>query len=222
MSEIKVLNLEKFLPLYDFKADLLQTGIQEVLSIQKKSNDNTSQKLFSNLICNDVQDEGEIIFPKWLNNRIKIGDYGERIVEAYLRENIMGKIERVSLKNSSIGYDIEVKYDDNCFEGYEVKTTKSKNYNFQITINELNVAKTLKENYNIFYVQIDEKNESITGYIIKNPIDVLNIDVDKITHYIECNNIYIMPNKFIVKFNANYLTQLSTINLNSYKKRIKS
>lgn len=116
----------------------------------------------------------------------KLGDRGEKVVLDFERDrlkklgkfDLVEKVDRVSLKSDSLGYDI-LSFDENGKERYiEVKATRSKvgNANFFLSINELKTAQD-KENYYIYMVyDILSKEPKI--WIIGNPFNPENIDVN--------------------------------------------
>lgn len=121
-------------------------------------------------------------------NRVnkKLGDRGEKIVKDFEekrlkelnRPDLAKKVDRVSLKSDSYGYDI-LSYEEDDSERYiEVKATRSKvgDANFFLTINELNTAKE-KPNYYIYVVfDILSKNPKI--WIVNNPFNPENTDIN--------------------------------------------
>lgn len=121
-------------------------------------------------------------------NRInkKLGDRGEKIVKDFEikrlnninRPDLAEKVDRVSLKSDSYGYDV-LSYDEDNSERYiEVKATRSKvgDANFFLTINELNTA---KENPNYYiYVVFDILSKNPKIWIINNPFNPKNANVN--------------------------------------------
>ncbi len=136
------------------------------------------------------------------NRRNKeLGEIGEKIVEDFEKArliklgkpNLAKKINRVSTKSDSIGYDI-LSYNEDGTERYiEVKATRSKvgNANFFLTINELNTARE-KENYYIYMVY-EVLSEKPRIWIIPNPFSPANEKVNlapinyKVTINVEYN-----------------------------------
>lgn len=112
----------------------------------------------------------------------KLGDRGEKIVLDIEKERLIelgrtdlaNRIERVSLKSDSLGYDI-LSYDSDGKKRYiEVKATSSKvgNANFFYTVNELFTAQTA-DNYFIYMVY-DVTSEAPKVWAIKNPFNPEN------------------------------------------------
>lgn len=127
----------------------------------------------------------------------KLGDRGEKIVmdlEAKRlrdgnREDLIAKIDRVSLKSDSYGYDI-LSFDLDGRERYiEVKATTAKkgNANFFLSANELRVAKE-SDNYFIYMVY-DVTSVSPKVWPIINPFIGDNMGVKKtpVNYYININ-----------------------------------
>jgi len=112
------------------------------------------------------------------NKRNKlIGDLGEEIAKAYLLSKRF-KIKQVSKEKgkSNAGYDV-LANNHLCFE---VKTSLSANYEFEISINELRVLNEKRDDYHIFYVMVDVKNKAAKGFIFANPIEEFNIDFENL------------------------------------------
>ena len=115
----------------------------------------------------------------------KLGDRGEKVVldfeikklEQLGKFELARKVDRVSLKSDSLGYDILSFEEDGKERLIEVKATSSKvtDANFFLTINELKTAKE-KENYYIYMVyDILSKEPKI--WVIKNPFNPMNINI---------------------------------------------
>jgi len=79
----------------------------------------------------------------------EIGDRGEKIVFDYLvRDSKYKRVRWVAQNGETPGYDIEIIGENSQIIGVEVKSTNQKHLNsFQLTINEYNAIKTLKERY---------------------------------------------------------------------------
>lgn len=116
----------------------------------------------------------------------KLGDRGEKVVKDFevARLEKLGKfdlalkVDRVSLKSDSLGYDI-LSFDEDEKERYiEVKATSAKvgDTNFFLSINELNTAKE-KDNYYV-YVVYDILSKEPKIWIINNPFKPENKDVN--------------------------------------------
>lgn len=110
---------------------------------------------------------------------ILVGNLGEEIAQAYLSTKYL-KVKRISIEKSNKGYDI-VANDLLCFE---VKTSISKEYEFEITINELRIANNKKRGYYIFYIVIDTNKRTAIGFIFSNPIERFGIEFDNLTRQI--------------------------------------
>lgn len=111
-----------------------------------------------------------------------LGDRGEKIVMDLERKrltdvgrkDLVKKIERVSLKSDSLGYDILSFEKDGAKRFIEVKATRSKigSANFFYTANELQTAQKY-DNYFIYMVY-DVTSESPKVWAIKNPFNPEN------------------------------------------------
>lgn len=125
---------------------------------------------------------GKTDFEKEARKRKKLGDRGEKIVMDIEkrrliqagRKDLAKKIERVSLKSDSLGYDILSYEVDGTKRFIEVKATRSKvgAANFFYTANEL---RTAQETNNYFiYMVYDVISESPKVWPIKNPFNPQN------------------------------------------------
>ena len=115
----------------------------------------------------------------WINENQQLGDLGELIAEAYLRE----KYEEVRIvsKDASLGYDIEAN-NGSIQHQYEVKTSRN-HFGFHITKNELSKAANYQDTYHIFFIKLNEEdaqNIDVTAYIIKNPIHMFRLNIQEI------------------------------------------
>jgi hypothetical protein len=124
---------------------------------------------------------GYVDFDEVNKNKAYIGSRGEELVlkreKEYLRSinrpDLAEKVKRVSMEDTYSGYDI-LSFDEKGNEKkIEVKSTsvgKSEEFSFNISPNEINIAKE-SENYFIYVVYaVKTKNPSI--YIISHPFKV--------------------------------------------------
>lgn len=105
--------------------------------------------------------KGKVDYEKEARSNKNLGDRGEKIVldleKSRLidagRKDLAKKIERVSLKTDSLGYDIRSFENDGTERLIEVKATRAKigNANFFLTANELKTAQE-KDNYYVYMV----------------------------------------------------------------------
>ncbi|WP_164055872.1 DUF3883 domain-containing protein, partial [Serratia marcescens] len=110
-----------------------------------------------------------------------LGDQGEQLVMNYERERLVNlgrpdlaaKIERVSLRDCSAGYDIKSFDEDGIEILIEVKTTKSNACSpFYISQNEIKVASNNIGNYYLYRVHsLDLKNNSCDIYIKNGSVE---------------------------------------------------
>ena len=113
---------------------------------------------------------------------IRFGDRGEKIVLDFERERLRkaelhelaNKVERVSLKSDSFGYDILSFNSDGSKRFIEVKATNTNvdNTKFFISSNELDRARNLKNYYLYIVYNITSKNPKI--WIVGNPFNPEN------------------------------------------------
>jgi len=106
-----------------------------------------------------------------------IGDYGESLVLAHEYLRTKDKSNRQHLINKTptflgVGYDIQSIEIEKKKRYIEVKTTKSrkaiKNNRFKLTPNEWDTAETIKENYFIYYLVVNDKGKNI--FVIQDPV----------------------------------------------------
>lgn len=140
---------------------------------------------------------GKIDYEKKARKLKKLGDRGEKIVmdlEAKRlrdgnREDLIKRLDRVSLKSDSYGYDI-LSFELDGSERYiEVKATTSMvgNANFFLSANELRQAEE-SENYFIYMVY-DVTSTSPQVWPIKNPFKPENESLKKapVSYYVNIN-----------------------------------
>jgi len=108
-----------------------------------------------------------------------VGNLGEEIAQAYLSTKY-SKVKRIALEKSNEGYDI-VAQGILC---YEVKTSTAKNFEFEITVNELRTANEKQQDYHLFYIAVDTCNKTALGFIFCNPVKKFGIDFDTLTQQI--------------------------------------
>ncbi|WP_196888432.1 DUF3883 domain-containing protein [Aureivirga sp. CE67] len=106
-------------------------------------------------------------------NLKSIGDKGENHVLNYLKKNLTSNEKKTLKWHANIGetpgYDISFYNNNSELIAIEVKSTTGKVFkNFIMTINEINAAKKIKENYFIYLVS-DCMSKSPKLNILKNP-----------------------------------------------------
>lgn len=161
--------------------------------IDSEDNEETSDSYLGNYLPDLVLgDLGEEFILKVLENEISINN---NIVE----------VERISKTRPKYcpGYDIEVRLQNKSLIGIEVKSTRVNNGNrIHITNNELRSIIRMKNNYYLVILNYKLKsNEIMTIYVLKNPINTLDIqpnEIENITNSISLNNIMFYPQQFIV------------------------
>jgi|GEM_PF-5774892 len=200
MSNKLIYSLEDYLPLYiieNGESKLIKNGfINQIATIET----NLEEKIIDTLkneIISDTNDSEDSGCPDWVNEKIKLGAFGENIILKFL--NMLGcKVKQISIENSSAGFDIEAEiFGKKAY--YEVKTTTNSDLKFHITYNELSVSNKYQDIYNIFIVYVDRTVKKIDGYIINNPIKMLNINFEALTEIYETATAEIMPSSFIIK-----------------------
>lgn len=128
-------------------------------------------------VTSNIKPKGKADYEKEARINKKLGDRGEKIVLDLEKSRLMNagrkdlakKIERVSLKTDSLGYDIRSFEKDGTERLIEVKATRAKvgNANFFITANELKTAQE-QDNYYVYMVY-GVTTDSPKVWPIKNP-----------------------------------------------------
>lgn len=189
--------------------------ITEETTINSPDLDKTKQEIeFEKLIQetllnNAIPAEEEM---NWLEKNKLTGDWGEKIALNYLSsvyDNVKSVAERTYL-----GYDIEVKQGIDTY-GFEVKTSRNVP-NFHLSLNELLTAASTLKNYNIFLIQINTRTNQIVGYILNNPVKLLELDVPTIVKSTESPYVIVAPNKFHFKISIDLLSEMNAIDLTPY------
>ncbi|MGM0109886.1 DUF3883 domain-containing protein [Enterococcus sp. DIV0187] len=120
-------------------------------------------------------------FEKEQRKNIINGDIAEEKVIEFEKQRLLkldrnydvSKIEKVSEKNYSAGFDIK-SFNENGSERYiEVKSTVTNNLSFNLSINEFLAGKYYKENYWVYFVCLE--NENIEIRTINNPFSEENL-----------------------------------------------
>ncbi len=123
-----------------------------------------------------------------------VGDYGEWIILAHEINRTKSDSKRKHLITKiptplGVGYDLQSIEIGEKKRYIEVKTTRAKKFlainSFNITPNEWDTAKTLGENYYIYYLLINESSNLKRLFIIKNPVEQYqkgNINVCNMTN----------------------------------------
>jgi site-specific recombinase XerD len=137
----------------------------------------------------------------WVQEDKERGTKGENfvlseLIKTYGESNVKLK----SGKDDSAGYDIKVTLPDQVLR-IEVKTTTSIRNPFYISIRQLKRAKRYKEQYYIYWVLMDKKDNPLYALVIPNPIETLNINLDFIFRKEKNKFVRIKPNKFVFYVN---------------------
>lgn len=110
-----------------------------------------------------------------------VGDLGEEIAKTYLLTQ-HSKIRQVSKEKGKSGEGYDILADNQlCFE---VKTSLSANYEFEISVNELRVSNEKKSDYHIFYIMINVSNKTAKGFIFANPMEKFDTDFDDLVRQV--------------------------------------
>lgn len=220
MSKVRILDLETYLPSHklDFeKGEIIssnQGSEKEIMSFETTIEDDIYQKKKEELEQSAILEEEDEGVPEWVNNNIKRGVFGEQLALLYLKEQY-SNVQLVTY-DSSRGYDIEV--NKGSIIGYEIKTSNTTT-GFNITINELNVAKKKQNNYFIMFITIDQHKAEVTGHIIQNPLKAFEIDYDILTKHTELTNVFVQPKHFFIQFKRGFFNNLEKIPLEKYLRK---
>lgn len=215
MSKVTVFNLEAGLPLYviDKHAKLVREESEAIVGSFETDLSERQQQIEQENIHKDLGQEHAPI-PEWVRVAAENGYFGELIAKEYLEELYPGRVKHVSEK-SSLGYDFEVVE----IGVFEIKTTTQLNNNkFHITKNELQVASNKREEYHIMFIRA--ANEQILGYIIKDPVEALDIPYNKMIKLLKHKNVEIAADRFVINISENYIKSMEFVPLNRFIKNI--
>ncbi|WP_372812727.1 DUF3883 domain-containing protein [Paenibacillus sp.] len=220
MSEVRVFDIEAGLPLYlidDKTTVLVKEGTDIQIGSFGTDLGERQKEMEQQSIHLDVADENDPI-PEWVKVNSAIGQFGELLAIEHLKVEHQNNVKLVS-DDAKKGYDVEVKIDGE-IHAYEVKTTKQNNNKFFITQNELKAANKKRDSFHIIFIKISDDEHSISGYIIDNPIETLEIDYESITQMTRLANIDIKADRFIVNISENYIISQQVILFNSYISKV--
>lgn len=146
--------------------------------------------------------------PLWVKHNVSIGNMGEIIAQMYLEKMYPRQTERISLEDSSRGFDIQVGK-----QYFEVKTSYTDSLSFNISYHELMTAKKYKINYNLFYIQCHK--DSAKGIIIHDLFETLNLaQINTGTYHIEGVLSY-KPQAFIITMDQQFCCTQKNIDLSN-------
>lgn len=222
MSKVTVYDLEAGLPLFVIteKASSFNRDSSDIeLGTFSTDLDKRQEVLEHVNIHQDIGAEEDPI-PEWVKVAAKIGRFGEEIAMAFLRAQSFEKVEYVGI-NAKLGYDIKV-ISDGRVHAYEIKTTTHDNNKFYISHNELQVAEKMQNLYHLIFIKVDNNAQMITGYLIGNPINALDIDFKAITKLFKTQTIELVANQFIINISENFLQNVGGIPLNTYIEKVKT
>ena len=180
-------------PLDDYRSPVFPKNAKpEWIDLELSSNPNQSNRSGSRGKSKSNPD-----YLKRARRLKELGNRGEKFVLDMERSELLAKgKEELSEKVQPAefdyeGYDIKSFYEDGTPKYIEVKSTKAKpgNANFYLSINELNTAKELKQNYYV-YIVFDVVSEKPKVWRVHNPFHPEN------------KNVTIQPNNFDVKISV--------------------
>lgn len=129
---------------------------------------------------------------EWVQENQEIGLRGEEVVKKYLEKKYNAIVTNME---DYIGYDLWVEMDGESF-AVEVKTTEDHIDTFFLTITEILKAKKLGEIYNIY--RVVKQNDVYKIYILNNPIELFDIDVELLENGYENDFVKIYSKDFKV------------------------
>lgn len=140
----------------------------------------------------DYIDNDDIDF---VMNNIHYGEKAERFIKD-LMIKMYGNCNKVEAKE---GFDFEVIVDGTKIQ-IEVKSLRSYNSPFHITINEIKHAISYSESYFIGFVIIPSLEKDVRDVkFVRNPIKNLGIAIPEIEYTGKENKCVIIPEKFLIK-----------------------
>lgn len=148
---------------------------------------------------------------EWVNKKNETGELGENIAFRYLQTKFK---EVYPATKDSYGYDIQA---DNLY--FEIKTSKSNKHEFFITINELKTANKHKENYCIFYIELQKAKSEAFGYIIKHPFESFEITLPELSQPIQRGSVIFDAVVYKVQL-GNFLDVIERIDLSNILRKI--
>lgn len=215
MSKIAVYDLKDSIPTVYIKhngRNLLQNTMSNnvILTLDSHIDASDIEEQIHLDIQMNANEENEPL--EWLEQRKRLGDFGEGIAFKYLK-SIYKNVKNVA-NQAFLGFDIEVRNNTSVL-AFEVKTSEH-NKGFFISYNELKKASEHQDSYNIFLIHIED-DTNIVGYIINNPISYFDIELDKIMHPEESPYAYLTPTSFYIKFKDGLFENVDPIELTRFK-----
>lgn len=148
---------------------------------------------------------------EWVNKKNETGKLGENIAFQYLQTRFDTVLPATK---DSYGYDIQA---DNLY--FEIKTSKSNRQEFFITINELKTADKYREDYCIFYIEINKARSEAFGYIVKHPFGSFEITLPELSQPIQRGSVNFDVVVYKVQF-GNFLDGIERIDLSNILRKI--
>ena len=163
------------------------------------------KSLFEILPIYEFEEKMEV--SEWVKENQALGLIGEKIVKKYLEEKYDAIVTKMDDK---VGYDFWVEMGNSNF-AVEVKITETNRDVFFLTITELLKAYKLGELYNIY--RVVKKDNTYKIYIINNPIDILDIDVEILKHGYENALVKIVSSDFKVILKDSFIESLPCVEI---------
>lgn len=151
--------------------------------------------------------EEKIEISGWVRENQDLGISGEEIIKKFLEKKYNAIVTKME---DFAGYDLWVKMGNDEF-AIEVKTTEEHIDTFFLTITEILKAKKLGDIYNIYRVVKQECVYKI--YIINNPVEFLDIDVEQLNKGFKNDLMQIYLNDFKVVLNESVLNNIPSFEI---------
>ncbi|MFB3167462.1 DUF3883 domain-containing protein [Neobacillus sp. 179-C4.2 HS] len=217
MNLIRVLTVDSVVPVLRISADLNSWSTQNE-PVEITSYDSKLDELFQEIERHQTAEE--LLEEQhrnqegldWIEEDKIRGELGEKLALNFLQSQY-SQVESVS-HIASKGYDIEVISED-AILGFEIKTSRTVN-KFYITYNELQKAYTMKDNYFLFFIymeQLENEDYSCYGIIINNPIKELQLDFLKLTEPLQTGMAEIILHSFRISMDKDFLESYNIIYL---------
>lgn len=151
--------------------------------------------------------EEKIDVSEWVKDNQNLGISGEEIIKKFLERKYNAIVTKME---DFAGYDLWVKMENGEF-AVEVKTTEEHIDTFFLTITEILKAKKMGDIYNIYRVVKQGCDYKI--YIINNPVEFLDIDVERLNKGYKNDFMQIYLNDFKIVLNESVLNNVPSFEI---------
>lgn len=216
-GESKLVKLEKMYPYYKARVDLENPIVTEdeigIVSdlLEIKKSISSKQTAFDSL---REKSEGQECKSSWVNENNETGYRGEYYILSALRE-ISGSI-KVKNVEDSYGYDVAI---DNPRKNIEVKSSKSSNLSFHISLKELECYEENKDLYTLILVKLDANFQPVDTYVMEGNNEMLDDCLNMRKTHKSLRNTIIEASNFQITPSSNILTDC--ISFEEFLERLK-